>query len=254
MAQHFMTRRFVQWVIGLSLLGCSLWSSAQSWSPVTGNDSPNLGGNSWTTQFTAGDNTIWLPVGYSGLYKSMDFGSTWTPSNTGIDGRYIPIIGIENGNTSSYKIYALSRHHGLYVSASGGTNFKKISTVGIDGTDFGAFSISGSRLLIGTRDCPQGCGIYYSDDQGATWTKSSGIPPAVWVNQIFGGSLATTSAGIYKSTDNGVTWNLVNVSGAPAMVSTPGGPSGPHVRRINLNNTPGGSFYLASFASGGGVY
>lgn len=254
MTHHFTGSSFYQWATGLSFLFCAAWSSAQSWSPVTGNDSPNLGGNSWSNQYTLSDNTIWIPVGYAGLYKSSDLGSTWSPSNNGIEGRHIPWIGIENGSSNSYKIYALSRHHGLYVSSNGGSNFTKIPTVGIDSTDFGAFGISNSRLLIGTRDCPQGCGIFYSDDYGSTWIKSSGIPASVWINQLFGGNLAATSAGIYKSTDNGATWSPVNVSGPASMVSTPGGPFGPHVRRINASNTPGGLFYWASFASGGGVY
>jgi BNR/Asp-box repeat len=248
MTHHSTVSRFYRLVTGLSFLFFYTWSSAQSWSPVTGNDSPNLGGMSWTSPFGS-SSLLFSPIGYAGLYKSTDTGATWSPNNEGIEGRYLPWF-VSDGN----RFYLLSRGHGIYVSSNNGTSFQKIPGIGLESTDFGTIGMIGSRLLLGMRECSNGCGIYYSDDQGITWTKSSGIPSTVWINNIQGGTLASTSAGIYKSTDNGVTWNLLNISGLPSMVSTPGGPSGPHVRRINYNNTPAGPVYLASIASGGGVY
>jgi hypothetical protein len=230
---------------------------AQSWTPVTGPSSPNFGNQTRGWSVSTEDNTLWASLGYSGLYKSTDHGVSWTPNNFGFEGQNLLSVMVDN-STSPYKIYVAVWQKGIYLSTDRGQSFQQTTSNGLDSKSVGIFSLYGSRLFLGTRNCYSNCGAYFSDDQGANWIKSAGIPSTAAINGFtFGGGgggsflLVATSAGLYRSTDNGVSFSLLNVSGPPAMISTPGGASGPQVGKVNILNS---STALAPFLNGGGVY
>lgn len=77
---------------------------------------------------------------------------------------------------------------------------------------------TGSRLFIAIENT----GVYYSDDDGTTWTQSTGLPvggDAECIRSDFNGTVIATVSGtgnnIYRSTNNGVSFNTVAVTSAP---------------------------------------
>ncbi len=83
-----------------------------------------------------------------------------------------------------------------------------------------------------------GSGMYVSEDNGQTWTSTASYPPEAVNSLIFTGGkiFAGSSSGVYLSTDNFATWNLVN-NGLPINPA------------ISALVTEGASLY-ASIASG----
>lgn len=231
----------------------SLSAFSQTWVPFTGGNSPGEGGTLRTWFFSNQDNTLWASMGLGGLHKSSDFGATWTPSNFGIDGRNLAGLTIDY-SSSPAKIFVASRQYGIYASSNGGASFQKTASTGLSNFYFAGIRIIGNRMFVFMRDCPFGCGIYYSDDQASTWTKAVGLPDSAWVNGLTwtdSGLFAASSEGVYKSSDNGANWSYVNIPGPGKAVSTPGGNQGPYVNTINFSNIGSTPVYLAGFLNGG---
>lgn len=97
-----------------------------------------------------------------------------------------------------------------------------VQLTGPDGGQVKSSLVASSGMFVGL----ERGGIYRSVDNGATWTKSSGIPVNCDVTALyevgtvlFAGTSFTKGVpygvGIYKSTDNGQTWQLSS-SGLPA--------------------------------------
>lgn len=207
----------------------------------------------------AGTGEGWLnqdAVYGGGIYKSTDFGDTWTllPSTTGasIDNfrNVMKMAADPSGN-----IYAATKDYtykfgggeytmdgGLFMSTNGGTSWKKISSTN-DSTNFftpyDVIPISPAVIIyaVGTSGSTIG-GIYRTTDGGTTWSKVvSNLPTANYGRIAFGQnpinpnsvvaafeSLDLTAAGdgglkgIFKSTDAGATWN--QLPSPPKLPST----------------------------------
>ena len=170
-----------------------------------------------------------------GIWKSTDFGDTWTllSNTTNWNFKNVKQLRID----PSHNIYAVTKafnykggvggyytNGGLYKSTDGGTNWNKISTTSINyyynGTD--VIPISSSVILFAT----DGGGIYKTTDGGSNWSHITSGLPTDYFNRIAMAQDPNTSTtvyavfssetydspyyglrGIYKSTNSGTDWS-----------------------------------------------
>ena len=235
-------------VIYVAFSGGGLWKSTDggsTWSAKT----ETLGSLSVGTVEMAFDdsNTIYLGLGDPfdgtgvGLVKSTDGGDNW--SNVVYLGNSTVIPDIEVARTDSNIVLAAT-DAGLYRSTNGGASFSKVvidstSTTGDPyvwtiawggGTNF-VISLEADHNNASYLTNGQ---IWRSTDNGATWTRSSGITDTTGItrlsvaaapsnrnvmyveaanNNSYTGS-STDVANFFKSTDNGVTWTGIGKSGS----------------------------------------
>jgi len=214
------------------------------------------GGAHWTPKIDDGDpisiscmvndgNTVYAGTGEGwsnidavyggGIYKSTDFGETWTLlpstlSNNGWDFKTVRSIRLDaNGN-----VYAVTRAYnykggvgdylyngGLWKSTNGGNTWNKISNTSITnyrtGTD--VIPISSSTILFATFSG----GMYRTTDNGANWTEITAGLPSTDFTRIAMAQDPNNAAivyavyadanynleGLYKTTDAGVNWSLL---------------------------------------------
>lgn len=139
-----------------------------------------------------GNASGWSFTPGKGLYKSVDFGATWT--NIGL--------------TSSQYI-------GAVIVAP---NDPKTVLVAAQGAGAGRGGAPASTASIGER------GVYRTADGGGTWTRV--LPaegsPAVGATDLYQDYYhpemiyaLTTQGGVYRSTDGGVTWQPIGSTGLP---------------------------------------
>lgn len=154
----------------------------------------------------------------SGLYKSVDGGTTWNPADGGLPSdAFVSTIAIDATNPST--IYA--GWNGLFKSIDGGTNWVSANT----GLPIGAriYSIVIDPAMPTTLYAADFySGVYRSTDAGATWTSASnGLPanrsvgplivdPSVPTTLYAGMTTFSPPDGVYKSVDGGVAWSPIN--------------------------------------------
>ncbi len=184
-----------------------------------------------------------------GIYKSTDFGNSWTLLSGTIGGNIWNFRNVLRMTSDpSGNVYAVTKAYnytggvggyytngGLYRTTNGGTSWSKISTTSItnyySGTD--VIAISSSIILFST----DSDGIYRTTDSGTNWTKITSVLPTSNFNRIamtqdpnissiiYAVFSASTTAspyyglrGIYKSTDSGVSWSALSTP--PRLTST----------------------------------
>ena len=192
-----------------------------------------------------------------GIYKSTDFGSTWTllSSTTGASasnfGDVMKVAEDPTGNlyaaTKDYKSgYGVSDYTlsgGLYKSTDGGTSWTKISSATFTTNYFNptdVLPISSSTILfaVNANGSTLG-GIYRTTNGGTNWSLiASNLPTSGYARIAFAQDPNTANTvlavfestdesaggdgglkGIYKSTDAGATWNLLT---APPKIASTG--------------------------------
>ena len=150
----------------------------------------------------------------SGLFRSTDDGTTWTP--TGVANHYVHSI-LVNGSS----IYAGSEG-GFYHSTDNGLTWSiAVSGLGLlDGRDVRSILVHGTTLYAGTL----GAGVFVSTDGGANWTAAAntGLTNTdVWGLAYVGTTLyaGTQGTGVFASTDGGATWTLKSngITGSEAL-------------------------------------
>lgn len=144
-----------------------------------------------------------------GIFKSTDFGQNWALSYNA--GGLLTITSFEIGNNG--ELFAIGPL-GAYKSADAGSSWSKIEDDEIETNKFTSIiSDSDGNLYASTMYY----GIYFSDDNGSSWTqKNEGLEGdalnilslAIDENDnIYAGS---KGIGVYKTTDKGETWTVVN--------------------------------------------
>lgn len=235
-----------------------VWKSTDggsSWTAEMDNDNPiaiNCMANNGDTVY-AGTGEGWgnLDAVYGGgVYKSTDFGSTWTLLSSTVGGsvwnfRNIMKISIDPSNNIYAATFAynykdnVGGHYtngGLYKSGDGGATWNKISNSSITNyyNPCDVIAVSSTTILFATT----GNGIFKTTDGGSTWNQiTSSLPLSNFnriafaqnpdtANTVYAAIQSTDNTsggdaglkGIYKSTDAGSTWFALTKP--PTILST----------------------------------
>lgn len=155
---------------------------------------------STSTTAILADGTDIFAGGNDGIFHSSDDGATWAKSNSGL-----PYTGLYTLASNGNRVYA-GTDKGLYVTDDNGGNWdRKFSYI------TSTVKARGSNVYIGSIPGL----IYVSNDDGTTWTQSTGFSDngqeviAVAGSTVFARynvSLFNEGTG-YISTDNGATFN-----------------------------------------------
>jgi ligand-binding sensor domain-containing protein len=104
----------------------------------------------------AGD--IYAGTKGNGIYKSSDFGDSWTEVNEGLTAIYIKSLA---GHYSDDIIIG-TMNSGVFIKKTNGTDWLK---TGIEGDTINSIlTVSSSKILAGTQS-----GVYQSTDKGTSW-------------------------------------------------------------------------------------
>jgi len=174
-----------------------------------------------------------------GLYRSTDGGATFSrvlgggpdvgavevqidPNHP--DTLYAALWASRNGPWNLVQVYELYEAGGLFKSTDGGTTWTKL-TRGLP-AKAGRIGIAVSRAdsdrIYTLVEEPQGCGVYRSDDAGASWVKTNAEERVCGRTEDFAGITAdpksvdtvySANTTTYRSSDGGKTW--VGIKGAP---------------------------------------
>lgn len=176
--------------------------------------------------------SVFVSASYQDVFRSDDNGSTWISASSGLTS---PAAELKADSTRVLAITtgAISMPSGLFQTVDNGLNWTEIPTTF---SSMSTVSYTSTKLYVGT----YGGIIYYSNDNGLTWSGiSAGLPPikisAILISgtDLFAG---TDGSGVYKSIDNGMSWNLV----------------GPGITNVYITDLrqQGGVIYASTWGSG----
>lgn len=194
-------------------------------------DVARSGVNTWTALGPEGATVTELAIdpvtpstlyaaGHSGVFKSTNGGSSWSPVNAGLGGTSVNTLAIDPATPSN--LYAGTR--GVYKSSNGGTSWKAITAglARLNSVYMTALAIDSSNpttLYAGAMEygCEGPC-AFKSTDGGENWRVMGDgrIPSDVLDFAIDPTNAATLYAatygfGVFKSTDGGESWSAINV-------------------------------------------
>ena len=144
----------------------------------------------------------------SGVFKSVDGGTTWFPVNNGlvISSNWDSARGLIADPADSNILY-VGMAGGVFKSTDGGIHW---NATGLDADSVYALAMDpadSSVLYAGAYN-----GFYKSSDGGTTWVQHNTGLTDTWVRAVAvtnSGIYAGTGSGLFRSTDGGVTWNAV---------------------------------------------
>ncbi|HET6793506.1 MAG TPA: sialidase family protein, partial [Acidimicrobiales bacterium] len=134
------------------------------------------------------------------------------------------------------RVWAAPAVGGVFETDNGGASWHSIGdTLPTQAMSGLAYDAPLHRLLAGTgdfsfgADAIQGLGIFYSDNDGQTWTASSGLPDLTIVFKIQPApgdptgltASAATSRGLFRSTDGGRSWTNAVLPTSPPGYTVP---------------------------------
>jgi photosystem II stability/assembly factor-like uncharacterized protein len=168
--------------------------------------------------------TLYAGTVDSGVYKSADYGSTWSSASIGLPRSPLGfnprapsthITALVLDPLTPTTVYAGSLHGGVLKSDDGGQRWIAVNQ-GLrtpTGTPVTALAIDPakpSKLYAGT----QGGGVFRTSDGGGTWEAANAGLGAQWIvallvdpfepATVYAGVL---TRGVFKSTDGGTTWS-----------------------------------------------
>jgi hypothetical protein len=143
----------------------------------------------------------------SGVFLSMDGGSSWTAVNSGLGCEYVWDLAV--GKTNLFAATAgLSPKScgGVYLSTNNGTNWTLVN----GSIRNGALAVSGTDLFAGFLG-----DVMLSTDNGTSWTAVNNGLTGAHVNALcVDGTnlLAGTYGGVCRSTNNGISWTAAELA------------------------------------------
>jgi photosystem II stability/assembly factor-like uncharacterized protein len=164
------------------------------------------------------DSRVLLSGNGGSLFKSLDGGEQWLPSDTGLNRGAISVYALLF-DPKDARVMFCATTQGVWRSGDGGETW---GTQGLAGTAVRSLAWETSptpRLLAGT----EGNGVYASTDGGKTWPSlGTGLPQGATVSAVLATQdalfAACKEAGLYRSVDDGKTWQ-------PAGAGSPSSPA-----------------------------
>lgn len=159
----------------------------QEFSAISGNGSIVLAGS----------------VSGGGVIRSGDGGSTWIPSNTGID-----ILGQTTSFCAKDGTLLVGNKSGIYKSVDTGHSWSSASSgIYAHNVTVPAFAQINSELFVGT----QNGGVFKASDQGNFWTAyNNGLPLNEWNLDALYSNESALFAWDRLTFDGGLTWEMAN--------------------------------------------
>jgi photosystem II stability/assembly factor-like uncharacterized protein len=160
--------------------------------------------------FTAIGSTIFVGTKYGGVFRSLDFGSTWTSFNNSLTNSRVKFL-VTDGNTVFAYTWQLAGMAGIFSTTDNGLTWNELNVSLPDTVTSGieALAIAGGTILIG---CSQG--FYRSTDTGKNWTKITSLNNAKVRNLAADESslfaILKDSVFLYRSNDDGDTWEKLD--------------------------------------------
>jgi len=150
-----------------------------------------------------------LALSFLALFVSISCVAQWSPMNSGFGSL---ATGTRLLGASDTHLFAVSIASGVYRADLQGNTWTPVTTpVGISSAPKCGYYYGG-RFFVGL-DNSTNC-IYYTPDNGVTWTGAVGSPASTVVRGFVGLPTAlfayTSSSGVYRSSDGGVSWSASN--------------------------------------------
>ena len=218
--------------------GTGVWRSADSgltWN-LLGTDSTRDGMDlAQVTDLEVSGDTI-LAGTLNGTYRSLDNGTTWLHSTSGItpDTRIHSIA-----RSTSGAWFAGTDTGGVFRSTDAGITWSALGSFPTGRHRISLLAHPNGTLFAGTRGAG---GMYRSTDDGTTWEAInaglSGAPPfgtfirSIACDTAYGVFLGTFLDGIYRSSDNGTNWTNIGMEASATWVTILGGTPPPATRSL----------------------
>lgn len=139
-----------------------------------------------------------LAAGSSGVFSSVDSGSTWTKISDGLT-QSIRVLAVDSRGT----LYA-GTNRGILKSTDRAASWHK---TGLEGKEvFRLFAGAANEIFAGTDK-----GLFQSTDEGLTWSATGRALPTKWIQALSGDKegrvyAAFMGAGVFRSFDRGRSW------------------------------------------------
>jgi|GEM_PF-1187777 len=145
----------------------------------------------------------------SGVYISINNGTTWIERNTGFDTSSVKTTVVRAAVQIGSKVLAGTEGKGIFETTNDGDKWVYSKTY-IGNLFVYGLAVANNKVYAGTDEA----GVYRTDDNGSTWVSLNDgtIPNPVLAitadnNRVFVG---TTFGGLFESTNNGNTWTNIN--------------------------------------------
>jgi photosystem II stability/assembly factor-like uncharacterized protein len=152
----------------------------------------------------------------SGVFRSDDSGSHWSPDGSGIQRRSIRSIAVSGKN-----LFAdATAGRDIFLSTDNGDTWEAVC-LGINNTDYRSLTANGNRAFLSTR----GGGVFTFSYNGSAWTTVHTSPESNYVNALVvsgDNAVAGTDSGIYLSADNGLNWKTTGTGNAVFSLAASG--------------------------------
>jgi len=180
--------------------------------------------------FSGTPGLAYIPIEGAGVYKTTDYGATWTEADTGITDKRVRQVAYKPGSTSV--LYAATDGGaGFFRSTDGGATWQASNT-GLNSHFVKNLRVAGTA---GTVYASTSCGLYWSGDDGVNWTRYSGIPCTTVHNVRTSGDgvniRVATAQGVYLSSDSGANFTLTGLT-ADTIDMRPGGSPGTYLAAV----------------------
>lgn len=150
------------------------------------------------------DSDLFAATGGEGIFRSSNYGNSWTAVNTGLTNQSVRSLATDGVN-----LYAGTAGAGVFISSNNGGTWVAAST-GLTNGDIKAITVHGSDIFVGTA----GDGVFISSNYGGNWSSVNvGLLNLDITSLLAIGSnmfTGTNGGGVYLSTDNGVSWTAIN--------------------------------------------